>query len=257
MSDKAVAVVTGASQGIGREVAQQLAAAGRDVVMVARKTPRLFAAVEHVKSSGSLSQVVAIPADFSRMTEVRRLPGEINRRFPNVNVIVHCAAVILRQRQVTDEGLEATFATNVMAPFLLSHLLFDSLLIIDVQNAILDIPTMKRRTETHAALDTMVARIVTLLQRARSLGIPVLFVQHDGGPGHRLERGSIGWQIRSEIAPIDGELVIHKTACDSFFRTTLASELTKRKIKSLVVVGYMTEYCVDTSIRRLLAKALT
>src|SRR5438270_7516322 len=124
MSDRAVAVVTGASQGIGREISQQLAAAGRNVVMVARNTPRLFDAVEYVKSSASQSQIVAIPADLSRMAEVHRLAGDTNRRFRNVNVIVHCAAVILPRRQVTDEGFETTFATNVMAPFLLSHLLF-------------------------------------------------------------------------------------------------------------------------------------
>jgi nicotinamidase-related amidase len=80
--------------------------------------------------------------------------------------------------------------------------------------------------------------------------VPVLFVQHDGPPGHRLQKGSPGWQIRSEIAPASGEPVIHKTACDSFFETTLAAELQTRKIGRLIAAGCMTQYCVDTTVRR-------
>jgi nicotinamidase-related amidase len=126
----------------------------------------------------------------------------------------------------------------------------EAVVVIDVQNAILHIPGMKRPAETHAAFDELVARIATLVERARNRGIPVLFVQHDGQPGHRLERGSSGWQIRPELAPIRAELVIHKTACDSFFKTPLESELASRRINRLIVGGCMTQYCVDTSVRR-------
>ena len=90
---------------------------------------------------------------------------------------------------------------------------------------------MKRPAETHAAFDGLVGRIATFVERARSRGIPVLFVQHDGQPGHRLERGLPGWQIRRELAPIRDEPVIPKTACDAFFKTTLESELASRNIQ--------------------------
>jgi nicotinamidase-related amidase len=126
----------------------------------------------------------------------------------------------------------------------------EAVVVIDVQNAILDIPGMKRPAETHAAFDGLVARIATFVERARNRGFPVLFVQHDGQPGHRLERGSSGWQIRPELAPIRDALIIHKTACDSFFKTTLESELASRRIDRLIVGGCMTQYCVDTSVRR-------
>jgi nicotinamidase-related amidase len=46
------------------------------------------------------------------------------------------------------------------------------------------------------------------------------------------------------------ELVTHKTACGSFFETKLASELESRKIDRLIVAGCITQYCVDTSVRR-------
>ena len=126
----------------------------------------------------------------------------------------------------------------------------DALVIVDVQNAILDLPRLQRPLETRTAFDTLVARIATLIERARKRNIPVLFVQHDGPGGHRLERGLRGWQIRQEISPADSEPVIHKHACDAFFETTLESELSSRKIDRMIVAGCMTEYCVDTTVRR-------
>lgn len=126
----------------------------------------------------------------------------------------------------------------------------EAVVIIDLQNAILDIPGMARQVETRAAFDVLVGRIAMLVRRARNLNIPVFFIQHDGGVGHRLERRSTGWQIRSEVSPAPGEPVIHKTACDSFFKTTLALELRSRGVDTLIIVGCMTQYCVDTSVRR-------
>ncbi len=125
-----------------------------------------------------------------------------------------------------------------------------AVVVIDVQNAIVDIPGMARRSHTMAAFDSLVERIATLIQHARSGGVPVLFVQHDGQPGHRLETGGPGWQLRPEMAPASGEPVIHKKACDCFFESTLGDELGARKVKSLIVAGCMTQYCVDTSVRR-------
>jgi nicotinamidase-related amidase len=126
----------------------------------------------------------------------------------------------------------------------------EALLIIDVQNAILGSADTPRQVENHAALDEVVAQIAVLIGRARSLRIPVLFVQHDGPAGHRLEAGTRGWEIRPEIAPTAGEPVIHKRACDSFFETTLTAELERRQIGKLIVAGCMTQYCVDTTVRR-------
>jgi len=126
----------------------------------------------------------------------------------------------------------------------------EAIVIIDVQNAILGPSGTERKAKNHAALDGVVARIARLIRHGREQGIPVLFVQHDGPPGHRLEKASPGWKIRPEISPIEGEPVIHKSACDSFFETTLTHELQSRGIERLIVAGCMTQYCVDTTVRR-------
>jgi nicotinamidase-related amidase len=125
-----------------------------------------------------------------------------------------------------------------------------AVLVIDIQNGILHIPGISRPKETEHALKDTISHIVPLLDRARSSGLPVIYVQHDGEPGHRLEPNTPGWGIREEIAPRPDEQIIRKHACDAFFETSLHMELTAARIKRLVIGGCMTQYCVDTTVRR-------
>jgi nicotinamidase-related amidase len=125
-----------------------------------------------------------------------------------------------------------------------------AVVVIDVQNGLMDGKDGNRPQETARAMDATVGRIAGLLERARSAGIPVLYVQHDGGPGDPLEPHTQGWEIRAEIAPKLGEPVIRKRACDAFFETPLDADLAALGVKRLVVAGCMTQYCVDTSVRR-------
>jgi nicotinamidase-related amidase len=67
---------------------------------------------------------------------------------------------------------------------------------------------------------------------------------------HRLARGAPGWAIRPEVAPLEGERVVHKRSCDGFFETDLHAVLTAVGARRLVVVGCMTQYCIDTTCRR-------
>ncbi|MFI5118579.1 MAG: isochorismatase family protein, partial [Terriglobales bacterium] len=125
-----------------------------------------------------------------------------------------------------------------------------ALLVIDVQRGILAIPNLARKKEIDQALDQTMARIAGLIERARTASVPVIYVQHDGGPGHRLEPEAAGWPIRHETAPQPGDPVIHKCASDAFFETILDAELAAAGIQQLVICGCMTQYCVDTTARR-------
>ncbi len=122
-----------------------------------------------------------------------------------------------------------------------------ALLLIDVQR---DILRGKGGPEALAALDRTVERIAGLLDRARRRGFPVIHVQHDGPLGHRLERGSPGWELRPEVEPRGNEPVVHKRSCDAFFETRLIELIKSQEIHRLVVAGCMTEYCIDTTCRR-------
>jgi nicotinamidase-related amidase len=125
-----------------------------------------------------------------------------------------------------------------------------AVVVIDVQNGLLEGLGGVRQQEAARALDATVGRIAGLLYRARAAGIPVFYIQHDGGSGHRLQPHTQGWEIRAEIAPKVGEPVIRKRACDAFFETPLDAELAALDVKRIVVAGCMTQYCVDTSVRR-------
>jgi len=125
-----------------------------------------------------------------------------------------------------------------------------ALVVIDVQRGILAIPNLARKKEIDQALDQTVARIVGLIARARTASVPVIYIQHDGSPGHRLEPETSGWPLRAEITPRPSEPVIRKHACDAFFETTLDADLSAAGITRLVICGCMTQYCVDTTVRR-------
>ncbi|MDK1374866.1 MULTISPECIES: cysteine hydrolase family protein [unclassified Sinorhizobium] len=126
-----------------------------------------------------------------------------------------------------------------------------ALLIIDVQNAILSGKgTPERQPRIDAALEETVARLSTLQVKARAAGVPVVLVQHDGDKDHRLAVGTYGWAIRDEIAPRENDVVVHKKSCDSFFETDLAERLAERSVTHLIVGGCMSQFCVDTTVRR-------
>jgi nicotinamidase-related amidase len=119
-----------------------------------------------------------------------------------------------------------------------------ALLIVDTQNDMLtgDAPVYQA--------EEVVARIQSLLARARSAGVPVLYVQHCEAEGGGLAPNTDGWQIHAQISPQEGETVVHKWHPDSFQGTPLQQELEARGIGNLVIAGLQTEMCIDTTCRR-------
>ena len=88
-----------------------------------------------------------------------------------------------------------------------------------------------------------------LLKRARDGGAPVIHIQHDAGPGSPYDvRAPIG-AIANVVAPAAGETVIVKAYPSSFEQTSLDAELKKRGITDLVIVGFMTHVCVNSTAR--------
>jgi len=119
-----------------------------------------------------------------------------------------------------------------------------ALLVIDVQNGLI----AGTRPAYHSA--EVLANIQTLLSKARTANIPVIYIQHEGDEGSILEVGSQGWHIHSSITPETNEIIIAKRASDSFYQTPLKDVLDSHSIQELVIAGCKTEYCVDTTSRR-------
>jgi len=118
-----------------------------------------------------------------------------------------------------------------------------ALLIIDVQEGM----------APYAAYDGegVVSRIAGMIDRARSAGTRVIYVQHDGSaePGHPLAKGKPGHAIHHAITPRAGETVIGKMQCSSFLGTDLDATLKAAGVDDLVICGMQTEFCVDTAVR--------
>lgn len=122
-----------------------------------------------------------------------------------------------------------------------------ALLVVDVQVAVI-----AGEAEHHDA-EGVLGRIAGLLDKARAAGTPVIYVQHEDVRYPPMNVGADGWQVHPAIAPLPEEPRVHKRACDSFYKTTLESELKERGIRSLVVCGCDTDYCIDTTVRSALS----
>src|SRR5271169_2440150 len=122
-----IAIVTGASSGIGRYTALGLARTGMWVVMVGRDRDRTEAAQRFViEGSGSDRVAIAI-GDFSSLDEVRRLADEILSATDRLDLLVNNAGLMSPKYRLSFDGFELTFAVNHLAPFLLTNLLLDRL----------------------------------------------------------------------------------------------------------------------------------
>jgi NAD(P)-dependent dehydrogenase (short-subunit alcohol dehydrogenase family) len=122
-----VALVTGATSGIGEATARGLAAVGATVVVVGRNEERGQAAVERIRTSTGAPGLELLLADLSRQDDVRALASQVKDRFDRLDVLINNAGVDVGKRSVTADGLELTFAVNYLAPFLLTNLLLDML----------------------------------------------------------------------------------------------------------------------------------
>lgn len=124
---KAVAIVTGASSGIGQATALGLAQAGMHVVMVGRDPNRTEAARRIVAAQVPGAELDIALADFSSLDTVRALAADLLARHTRLDVLINNAGLISRRYAVSAEGYELTVAVNHLAPFLLTNLLLDRL----------------------------------------------------------------------------------------------------------------------------------
>jgi len=144
-----VILVTGATSGIGRVAARELAARGAHVILHGRDSERAEqtrrAIIERVPSAS----VDVMIADLASQAEVRRLAAEVRQRFPGLDVLVNNAGATFGRRLETVDGLEMTLALNHLAPFLLTNLLLDLLR----RNAPARVVTVASGAHQRSALD--------------------------------------------------------------------------------------------------------
>mgnify|MGYP001467984705 CR=1 FL=1 len=124
MSAVRTVVLTGATNGIGLEAAQQIAAEGHRLVLVGRNPDKLGRAAARVAAAGAAS-VDTVIADFESLDSVRAAAHEIEELCPRIDVLVNNAGQVYAERTLTQDGNEGTFQVNHLAGFLLTELLKD------------------------------------------------------------------------------------------------------------------------------------
>jgi NAD(P)-dependent dehydrogenase (short-subunit alcohol dehydrogenase family) len=122
-----VCLVTGATSGIGKATAHALAALGATVVLVGRDPQKGEATVQKIREDTRNEEVELLSADLSSQTSIRRLSDHVLAEHDRLHVLVNCAGAFFRDRRVTIDGLEMTFALNHLAYFMLTTLLLDLL----------------------------------------------------------------------------------------------------------------------------------
>lgn len=120
-----------------------------------------------------------------------------------------------------------------------------ALLIIDVQVAM-----FSYENEVLYNGKEVLENISVLLNKARKSEVPVIYVQHTELDDSEFQRGKATWAIHPRIKPLDNEVIVEKTSCDSFYKTNLNDVLQEQGINKLIIAGMQTEFCVDTTCRR-------
>jgi NAD(P)-dependent dehydrogenase (short-subunit alcohol dehydrogenase family) len=122
-----VIVITGATSGLGYAAAAQLARCGATLVLVGRTTERNERVVSELSAATGSTSITQIAADMGDLDQVRALADRVLADHDRLDVLIHNAGVLDSEYGTAPSGIEATVASQVVGPFLLTSLLLDRL----------------------------------------------------------------------------------------------------------------------------------
>ncbi|MBI1211023.1 MAG: SDR family NAD(P)-dependent oxidoreductase [Alphaproteobacteria bacterium] len=120
-------VITGATDGIGKVTARELAKMGASVTIVARDSVKAQQVIQELRAAAGHDRVGFVRADLSSQKGVRGAAETIKGRLPRLDVLINNAGAMFSRRELTEDGIERTFALNHLAYFLMTNLLLDLL----------------------------------------------------------------------------------------------------------------------------------
>ena len=122
-----ICLITGATEGVGRATAIELAKKGFTVVLAARNADKAEAVIREIANVAGGAAADYLVADLASLRQVRALAERFKRRYPRLDVLVNNAGVFLPTRTMTEDGFETTYQINYLSHFALTQLLLDEL----------------------------------------------------------------------------------------------------------------------------------
>jgi NAD(P)-dependent dehydrogenase (short-subunit alcohol dehydrogenase family) len=125
--NKPICLITGATEGVGRATAVDLAREGFTVVLAARNAAKAEMVVREIKASTGNADADYILADLRSLQQIYRLTEIFRQRYPRLDALINNAGVFLPKRTLTEDGYETTFQVNYLSQFFITQLLLPDL----------------------------------------------------------------------------------------------------------------------------------
>lgn len=201
--DQKIAIVTGASRGIGKQVALELGKKGIFVICASRKEEDSQKTVQEIRGSGGEAEARAL--DVSKPESVSKFLNEVLKKHPRIDILVNNAGIYLDQGSISNttlEKLQGTLDTNLIGPFLLSQGI---------------LPVMKKNGY---------GRIVNL-----SSGMGQLSDMGSGYAAYRISKTAINALTRILQAESEGKNIKANSVCPGWVRTDMGGESATRSVE--------------------------
>jgi NAD(P)-dependent dehydrogenase (short-subunit alcohol dehydrogenase family) len=125
--EQKICIITGATDGIGKETACQLAKLNYDIYIIARNEQKCITTIGELKSINNKNKYGYFIADFEHLDEVKNVALKIKNELPIIDVLINNAGAVFAKRELTKDGFEKTFVVNHLAPFLLTNILIENI----------------------------------------------------------------------------------------------------------------------------------
>ncbi len=177
------AIITGATSGIGRMAALNLAARGAILVLPARSMEKGEALKKEIQDKNPGAVVELMPCDLASMNDIREFADAFRAKHDRLHILINNAGIWEMKRRESADGIELNFAVNHLAPFLLTNLLLDIIKdsaparIVNVSSMIHkrtrmkfnDLEKKKRWSSMHAYAQSKLANVLFTRKLARDL----------------------------------------------------------------------------------------
>jgi NAD(P)-dependent dehydrogenase (short-subunit alcohol dehydrogenase family) len=220
-------LITGATDGIGRQTALELAATGANLIVHGRDVGKLERLVDELGRVPGHGEIAALRADLADLEQVRALARELLERFDRLDVLLNNAGVVMNGFVTTPQGHEATWGINVLAPMLLTHLLLSRLRESDDGGRVVNVSSIahNRGSANWDEVDSPRGFVPYSAYSRSKLALTVLTVELARRVGERpllvsLHPGVVSTKLLTEGLSMQGPDSLHEGAATSVYLAT-------------------------------------